>query len=616
MNSFFKILHYTKPYRKYLGVNIICNILSIIFSVFSFIIFIPFLRLIFRQDIVEVTPPEALHKFSLNALKTFIEGHFNYFFNNIIVSAETIEAGKIKALLLICVAIIFIFLFKNLFRYLAVFFLTPVRNGTIKDIRFKLFKKAMELPLSFHSNKTRGDLISRMTTDVQEVDVSIMSMIETIIKEPITIIIYLTTMLMISPRLTLFILLILPITGLIIGRVGKTLKKISFRGQEQLGVILSIIDESLNGLRIIKAFSADIHQNQKFLRENHENFKISNSISRKRDLSSPLSEFLGMAVVVIVLWFGGNLIIGNNSTLDGETFLVFIAIFSQIINPAKSFSTAYYNIQRGNASVERIESILNEDNVIENDPNAITMKQFEKNIVYENVSFAYDHVDVLNNISLTIEKGKSVALVGSSGGGKSTLVDLLPRFYDPKSGSIKIDGKDIKTYRISSLRSKMGIVTQQSILFNDTVASNIAFGESYINEEKVMRAAKIANAHDFIMELPKAYQTNIGNRGEKLSGGQKQRLTIARAIYKNPPILILDEATSALDSESEKLVQDALYNLMKERTSIIIAHRLSTIQHVDKIVVIDEGKIIEEGTHEELLKSSGNYKRLVELQTF
>ncbi len=592
------------------------NVLSIVFSVFSFIIFIPFLRLIFRDDIKDVTQPIWSSEISLNSLKTYLEQYFNYSFNQIIVNAPTIEEGKLDALLSICIAIILIFLFKNVFRYLALFFIAPVRHGTVKDIRFRLYKKVLDLPLSFHSNSTRGDLIARMTSDIQEIEISIMSVIETIIKEPVTILVYLITMIIISPQLTLSILLILPITGFIIGKVGKTLKRSSAKGQQQIGQLLALIDESLNGLRIIKAFNANTYQNQRFLRANHRHFNIVKRISRKHNLSSPLSEFLGMSVVVLVLWFGGSLIIGGNSSLSAETFLVFIAIFSQIINPAKSFSTAFYNIQKGNASVERIEKILNEAVKIKEVDSPKSIHSFEQSIEYENIAFAYEEAKVLNQINLTIPKGKMIALVGASGGGKSTMVDLLPRFYDPIGGSIKIDGEDIKNYYLSDLRKLLGVVTQQSILFNDSVMNNIAFGESNPDKGRVIQSAKIANAHTFIKELENGYDTNIGNRGEKLSGGQRQRLTIARAIYQNPPILILDEATSALDSESEKLVQEALFNLMKNRTSIVIAHRLSTIQHADKIVVIDNGNIIEEGTHDELLKKGGGYEKLVKLQAF
>lgn len=611
MQSFLRILKYLKPYSFQVVLNFVFNILAIILSLFTFIVFIPFLKLIFGKEPSILPKPAVFIDYSVKNIKNFIGDYFNYSFYHYIQ-----EEGKVNALFIICVVVVAIFLLKNLFRYFALYFMVHARYAVVRDIRNHLYKKILSLPLSFFKRRSRGDILSRMTSDVQEIDASLMNMLEAIVKEPITILVYLLGMIIISPQLTLFVLILLPITGLIIGRIGKTLKKVSNKGQEQLAIFMSVIEESLYGLRIIKAYNAEKFQQEKFSNENEKNFKLSTHLLRRRDLSAPLSEFLGMVVVAIVLWFGGKLILEDNSSLEAETFLVYIGIFSQIINPAKAFSSAYYHIQKGMASAERIQKILDTEETIKESANPISINTFEKAIEYKNVFFAYGDFPVIKGISFRIEKGKKIALVGMSGGGKSTLVDLLPRFYDPQQGSICIDGKDIKELKFKELRNLFGVVSQQSILFNDTVLNNITYGSEMINKEKVIEAAKAANAHDFIINLEQGYDTNIGNSGERLSGGERQRVTIARALYKNPPILILDEATSSLDAESEKLVQDALLKLMENRTSLVIAHRLATIKHADEIVVIEDGKIAEKGKHDELIQLNGVYKKLVELQSF
>jgi len=611
MKSFLRILQYVKPYSGYAILNIVFNILSIVFSLFSLLLIIPFLRILFSEELPQITAPVLADEITVSGIKDYLILSFNYTLIDIIN-----HYGKTGALLFVCLLVLSMFFFKNVFRYLALFVLARVRNGVIKDIRTDLYKKILNLPLSYFSQQRKGDIISRMTTDVQDIEWSVMSSLEVTFREPITVIVYLSAMLFISPELTLFVIIMLPLSGLIIGRIGKSLKKTSLKGQEKIGLLSAIIDETLTGIRVIKAFNAEKTQTSKFHSANQGHFRLMTKMLNKRDLSSPLSELLGIMVVIIVLWFGGKMVLSKETGLDAEIFIGFIVIFSQLIPPAKAFSTAYYNIQKGIASSERVEDILDAPIVITDAPDAVAIDGFNKAIEYKNVSFRYEKTPVLNNISQKIEKGKTIALVGPSGGGKSTLADLLPRFYDPVEGEILIDGVNIKSYKINALRNLMGIVTQESILFNDTVFNNIAFGIEHVSEEAVINAAKIANAHDFITQMEEGYQTYIGDRGTKLSGGQRQRITIARAILKNPPILILDEATSALDAESEKLVQDALFNLMKNRTSIVIAHRLATIKHADEIIVIENGQITERGSHKKLMASNKTYKKLVELQAF
>lgn len=587
--------------------NIICNMLSVVFSLFSLTMVAPFLNVLFSQTSNYEKIPWS---FSVKALY----GNFNFFLSNFIV-----ENGKLEALFLISILVITLFFFKNLFRYLAMFFLAPVRNGVIRDLRNKMYDKILWLPLTYFSEERKGDLISRMTSDVQEIEWSIVQSLEVIFREPLTILLFLGTMLFMSPQLSIFVFVLLPIAGLLIGQIGKSLRRTSAKSQAKMGILLSTIEETLSGLRIIKAFTAEKFFKEKFSLLNDDYRKLMIKLFRKRDLSSPMSEFLGAFVLVIVMYFGGRLVLGATQKLEPSVFIAFIAIFSQLIPPAKSFADAYSNIQRGLSSAERINKILDGEITIFDKEYSLPITEFKHNIEYKNVSFAYFKGGqgwALNDVSLTIEKGKTIALVGQSGSGKTTLADLLPRFYDTDNGEILIDGKNIRDYKINDLRGIMGIVSQESVLFNDTIFNNIAFGIIDAKEADVINAAKIANAHDFIMQMTEGYQTNTGDRGSKMSGGQRQRISIARAILKNPPILILDEATSALDTESERLVQDAIIQLMKNRTTLVIAHRLSTIQHADEIIVMQKSKIIERGKHSELIEKNGVYRKLYDLQSF
>ncbi|MDP4280675.1 MAG: ABC transporter ATP-binding protein [Bacteroidota bacterium] len=601
-----KIFRFVKPYWHYAGLNVMFNLLSVLFSLVSFGLFVPVLQMLFHTTKIPTTAP-PLDLTDYDSLKD----NFNYFFGHMITTQ-----GEMTMLVYIAITVIVLFFLRNLTRYMAMYFLANVRNGVVKDLRNNLYEKVLILPLAYFSEQRKGDIISRMTADVQEVEWSIMSSLEMIFRDPIQILAFITTLFVISPRLTLFVLVILPISGYLIGRIGKSLKRSSQKGQKKMGIILSIIEETISGLRIIKAFNAIEFTNHRFRETNQEYTRLMIHLYRKRDLASPLSEFLGAVVLSMVLWFGGRLVLTPGNLLDAAVFLVYLTIFSQVITPAKSITQAYYNIQKGGASMERIEKVLNEPEVIVQKPDAIAKKDFREKIEYKNVSFHYEKENVLKNIDLVIEKGKTIAVVGPSGGGKSTLVDLLPRFYDCTDGEIRIDQIPITDLVIGDLRGMMGIVSQETILFNDSVFNNIAFGMSEISEEDVVAAAKVANAHEFIEKMPLGYFTNIGDRGTKLSGGQRQRLSIARAVLKNPPILILDEATSALDTESERLVQQALENLMRNRTSIVIAHRLSTIQYADEIIVLRRGEIVERGTHNELLERHGVYHRLYELQSF
>ncbi|MBR3709698.1 MAG: ABC transporter ATP-binding protein [Bacteroidales bacterium] len=603
---FNRLLSYVKPYWFYIFLNLVFNLVAIFFSLFSFALVVPFLNLLFQTDAIQAV---ARPEFSFSS--DYLIGYLNYLMSNLII-----EQGHGYALAFICVFLLITFFFRNLGRFCACFFMAKARVGAIQDLRSDIYHKILVLPLSFYSNQRKGDIMARITTDVQEVEVSILNWIEMLIKDPLTILFYFAFMVSLSPKLTLFVLVLLPIAGFLIGKVGKALKKQSKESQNRLAGMVSTIEESISGLRIIKGFNAIRYSKEKFDEQNEKYSKTLVGVHRKREMSSPMSEFLSAIVVIIVLWFGGNLILGGGSNIGAADFITYIVVFSQIISPAKSFSQGYYNIQKGVASAERIFEILDADEVITEKVNALEIKDFNNEIAYQDVSFRYGKDDVLKDINLKIPKGKVIALVGESGGGKSTLVDLLPRFYDVCEGQILIDGHDIRDYRISDLRGLMGIVTQETILFNDTVFNNIAFGMENVSKEAVIDAAKVANAHEFIMEMEHGYETNIGDRGMNLSGGQRQRLSIARAVLKNPPILILDEATSSLDTESERLVQEALSNVMSQRTSIVIAHRLSTIQHADEIVVLQKGQIIERGQHEELIALNGVYKKLTDLQSF
>ena len=604
MKNFAKILVYALKYKGYAVLNIVFNIFSVIFDLLSMLLFIPFLNLLFTQ------PETVTIKPTFSFTKEFFQDYFNYTLNSFIQDND-----KVYALLLVCVIVGVLFFLKNVTRYLGMYFIGVIRTGVIRDIRHDVYEKLLALPLSFYSEEKKGDIMARITNDVQEIEWSILSSLEMIFREPLTILLSIATMIVINPSLTLFSLILLPISGLVIGWLGKSLKRSSSRAQLQMGLLLSNVEETLSGLRIIKAFNAEKSSQQKFNEINESYNHHSLKMTRKRDLASPMSEFLGSMVMVALVYYGGSLVLNNPAKFSGGEFIGYIIIFGKLIAPVKALTTAYSNVQKGAASADRINMIMHAENNIKEVNNPHVFTTFTDKIEYRNVSFQYGNEPVLRNLNFSFEKGKTIALVGESGGGKSTLADLLPRFYDVTSGELLIDGTNVTQASIKSVRSLMGVVTQESILFNDTVFNNIAFGIE-ATEEQVIEAAKIANAHQFIAELENGYYTNIGDRGGKLSGGQRQRISIARAVLKNPPILILDEATSALDTESEKLVQDALYNLMKNRTSVVIAHRLSTIQHADEILVLVKGEIVERGTHSYLLSKNGVYKKLSDLQTF
>ena len=566
---------------------------------------IPFLGILFGTQEKVYNPPPITNIGSL-------KDNFYAVITNIID-----EKGHIEALFFICMLVLITFFLRNLFRYLALYYLIPIRNGVVNDIRQDMHKKILSLQLSFFTEKKKGDVTARMTTDLVEIEWSIMSSLEIIFKDPLTIILYLITLIMLSPKLTLFVIILFPIAGFLIAFIGKSLKKSSDRGQKKIGELLSAIDENITGLKIIKSLNSEEHINKKFAEKSVSYKNIMNSLLRKKDLSSPMSEFLSTIVMVVIMWIGGGLVLGGESNLTAQEFIGYILIFSQLIPPAKSFTSSYYYIQKGSAAARRIYEIIDFKNEIQENANAIEEIKFKNIISFKNISFKYDSQNILKNINLDITKGHTIALVGESGSGKSTLADLLPRFYDIKEGHIYIDNINIKNIKIKPLRNLMGIVNQESILFHDTVMNNIKLGNLTATEKEIIAAAKIANAHNFIMKMENQYQTNIGDRGNKLSGGEKQRISIARAILKDPKILILDEATSSLDTKSEKLVQEALAKLMKNRTSIVIAHRLSTIQHADQIIVLHEGEIVEKGTHNDLMqKESGYYKKLYKLQMF
>lgn len=606
MKDFMHILRrFIPPYKKRLALNFLYNILSALFTVFSVMMMIPILDILFETS-KEVT---VLYdwSFSLEVVKNNAYYYITYL-------KHTFGPGS--TLLIVGAAVVLATMLKVSFAYLAAFEAVYIRNGVVKDIRGQIYRKILRLAMRFFSNEKKGDIMARITGDVTEVENSIMSSLDMFLKNPIIIVVLLASMLIMSPTMTLFIFLVLPFAGFIIGRVGKSLKKVSREGQDQMGVLLTIIEESLGGLRIIKAFNAEKKMDVRFDEELNSYKSIMNRLMRRRELAHPMSEFLGTIVMVIVVWFGGTLILGNNSEMTGTEFIAYLGIFYQIINPAKAFTNALYSIQKGLAAMDRIDMILTADVTIVDLPDAKPVSTLSDSIEYRNVSFAYGEKQVLQNISLRIPKGKTVALVGQSGSGKTTFVDLLPRFYDVVEGGIYIDSTDIRDLKLHDLRNLMGNVNQEAILFNDTIYNNIAFGVENTSKEQVIAAAKVANAHHFIMETADGYDTKIGDRGSKLSGGQRQRLSIARAILKNPPILILDEATSALDTESERLVQDALENLMRNRTSIVIAHRLSTVRNADLICVFHDGKIVETGTHDELIARQGRYHKLHQMQVF
>lgn len=607
MHYFKKILQYAKPYLKYAYLNIFFNILYAIFNVLSVLGFIPVLGILFGKE-EEITVKPTYN--GISSLYDFVSGSLNF------KVTEMMQSGGIdRALLFICILSFSLFFFKNLFRYLASFVLAFLRNGVVKDLRDSLYHKIIELPLAYFSEKKKGDIIARMTSDVQEVENSFLTSLETIVREPLTIVLTLISMFAISAKLTLFVFILLPVSGFIISAISKKLKANSMLAQQETGTFLSFIEETLTGLRVIKGFNAENKIEHKFNDSTTKFRNLMTSVIQRKTLASPMSEFLGSATIIAILWFGGRIVLGENSDMKPQEFFGYIGLFYLVLNPAKAISTAFYSIQKGNASAERIITVLETENTIIDKPNALVKESFNSTISFENISFKYQDEYVLKDFSLTLPKGQTVALVGQSGSGKSTLANLITRFYDVNSGVIKIDGIDIKDLTQKSLRGLMGIVTQESILFNDTVKNNISLGVENASLQQIEEAANIANAHEFIKDLPKQYETNIGDSGNTLSGGQKQRLSIARAVLKNPPIMILDEATSALDTESEQLVQKALEKMMENRTSLVIAHRLSTIQKADIIVVMKKGEIVEQGKHDELLAKEGEYFKLVTMQS-
>ena len=615
MKDFFRVLkRFVPPYKRYMGLNIVFNVLSAILNVFSFALIIPILKILFKMD-------ERVYSFmewtfrpsSWESWKTLPEAAQNNFYWSVNRLIEVY--GSSSALIMLGVALIVMTLFKVLAMYMAFYTMIPIRTGVVRDVRNQINKKITELPLGFFSEERKGDIIARVSGDVNEIETSIMSSLDMLFKNPILILIYLSAMLIISWQLTAFVFILLPVAGYVMGQVGKKLKKKSLLGQSQWGALMSQIEETLSGLRIIKAFNAEKKIQRRFETQNETYRRTTNRIYRRQQLAHPMSEFLGTTTIVVILWYGGTLILGNNSPIDAPTFIYYLVIFYSIINPAKDLSKSVYAIQKGLASVERVDKILKaESNIVS--PAVTKPVTLNDAIEYRDVWFRYQHDWVLKGINLRIEKGKTIALVGQSGSGKSTLVDLLPRFYDVDQGAITIDGTDIREASLVDLRGLMGNVNQEAILFNDSFFNNIAFGVESATRAEVEEAARIANAHGFIMVSEEGYETNIGDRGGKLSGGQRQRISIARAILKNPPVLILDEATSALDTESERLVQEALENLMRNRTTIVIAHRLSTIRKADEICVMHEGEIVERGRHDELITMNGYYKRLCDMQKF
>ena len=615
MKEFLRILQrFVPPYKSNMVWNIVFNVLSAILNLFSFALIIPILQILFKiNEEVYTYMPWSFEPSSWESWKGLAEAGKNNFFWYITNLIET-EGGSFTLIVLGVFLVIMTFL-KVATMYLAFFHMIPIRTGVVRDIRNQINNKITQLPLGFFSEERKGDIIARISGDVNEIENSIMSSLDMLFKNPILIFIYLTGMILISWQLTVFVLVLLPLAGYIMGQVGKKLKRKSLLGQQQWGDLMSQIEETLSGLRIIKAFNAESKIRNRFEKSNDIFRRTTMKIYRRQQMAHPMSEFLGTATIVIVLWYGGTLILANNSPIDAPTFIYYLVIFYSIINPAKDLSKSVYAIQKGLASMERVDKILKAESDI-NDPIDPKPISLQKQIEYKNVWFKYQNDWVLKNVNLTIPKGKTVALVGQSGSGKSTLVDLLPRFYDVNEGSITIDGTDIRESTLYDLRGLMGNVNQEAILFNDSFFNNISFGVKNATLEQVKEAARIANAHEFIMASEQGYETNIGDRGGKLSGGQRQRISIARAILKNPPILILDEATSALDTESERLVQEALENLMKNRTTIVIAHRLSTIRNADEICVMHGGEIVERGTHDALLVLDGFYKKLCDMQQF
>ncbi|WP_281239031.1 MULTISPECIES: ABC transporter ATP-binding protein [Flavobacterium] len=607
MNNFKRIFPFVIPYKKYAYLNIFFNVLYALFSTLSFVSLIPMMQVLFDQTKRNTTMP--VYK-GIWEVKKYGEDYLSYYITH---TTDTFGVGRTLSIMVII--IISIFLLKNLSDYLAMFFITFLRNGVLKDMRNAMYKKTIELPLAFYSEKRKGDVIARISGDVNEVQTSFLSILELIVKEPLTIVFTLITMVTISVQLTLFVFIFIPVSGYVISLIGKQLKKKSTKAQEEQGVFLSTIEETLGGLKVVKGYNSENYFNRVFQESTQRFFTLSNSIGNRQNLASPASEFMGIMVIAILLWYGGHMVL-IEKTLNGASFIAYMGLAYNILTPAKSISKASYAIKRGNAAAERVLEILDQENTITSKLNAVEKTTFDSQIAIQNINFSYEEENVLKNFSLTVKKGQTVALVGQSGSGKSTIANLLTRFYDVNEGSIAIDGIAIKDFNLQSLRSLMGLVTQDSILFNDTIKENISLGKLDATDEEIIEALKIANAYEFVNDLPKGIYTNIGDSGNKLSGGQKQRLSIARAVLKNPPIMILDEATSALDTESEKFVQVALENMMQNRTSIVIAHRLSTIQKADLIVVMQKGEIVEQGKHDELIALNGTYNKLVTMQSF
>lgn len=607
MKHFKDILKYEKKYRKFTLLNIVFNVFYAIFNVLSVLAFIPVLSILFEKN-EKVTKIPVYE--GITTIGEYLKDSFYHF-----IAQKIANEGELKTLLFICLLTLSLFFFKNLFRYLASYSITFLRTGIVKDLRDKLYHKIIELPISYFTEKRKGDIIARMTADVQEVETSILTSIETIAREPLTVIIAIVIMFFMSVKLTLFVFILLPVSGFIISSISKKLKANSAKAQKETGTFLSFIEETLTGLRIIKGFNAENVIEKKFNTSTQHFKNLVTSVFHRQTLASPMSEFLGSATIIAILWVGGSEVLSKTSLLQSEEFFGYIVLFYTVLNPIKLITTSYYSIQKGEASAERIMQILYTENSIKDLPNAIHKVDFTNEISFQNISFKYKKEYVLQDFSLTIKKGQTVALVGQSGSGKSTLANLITRFYDVDKGTVLIDGIDIKQMNVKSLRGLMGIVSQESILFNDTIANNIKLGEQEATDLEVLEASKIANALEFIQDLPQKFETNIGDSGNTLSGGQKQRLSIARAVLKNPPIMILDEATSALDTESEQLVQLALEKMMQNRTSLVIAHRLSTIQKADLIVVMKKGKIVEQGKHEGLLAKKGEYFKLVTMQS-
>jgi len=607
MSNLRKILPFAKPYKRYALLNIFFNVLYALFSALSFVALMPMLDVLFGQ--AEHLRVKPVYK-GITHLKSYISDSLNYFLTGIDDRYDT------PTMLLVLVAgIIGIFLLKNVFDYLAMFFVTFLKNGVLKDIRNAMYDKTLELPLSFFSEKRKGDVIARISGDVNEIQNSMLSILELVVKEPLTILFTICVMFSISVKLTLFVFVFIPVSGYIISLIGKQLKKKSNRAQQEQGTFLSTIEETLGGLKVVKSYNAEPHFSQHFRESTRRYFNLSNSIGNRQNMASPVSEFMGIVVIAMLLWYGGQMVLVEG-TLKGSAFITYMGLAYNILTPAKAISKASYSLKRGQAAADRVLEILEQENPIQSKPGAIHKDSFQSAITIENVQFKYVRERVLKDFSLTVPKGHTVALVGQSGSGKSTIANLLTRFYDVQEGRIAIDGTDIRDLDLASLRSLIGLVTQDSILFNDTVAGNVGLGKPGATDEEIIEALKVANAYEFVSELPDGIHTNIGDSGNKLSGGQKQRLSIARAVLKNPPIMILDEATSALDTESEKFVQLALENMMQNRTSIVIAHRLSTIQKADLIVVMQKGQISEMGKHDELIKKNGVYRKLVEMQSF